>query len=49
LARYGNMSSPAVLFSLNEIMHNGLRPAAWVLMAACGAGLPAPALLLLAA
>jgi predicted naringenin-chalcone synthase len=46
LARYGNMSSPSVLFSLKEIMNNGLRPRDWVLMAAFGAGLSAYALLL---
>ena len=46
LARYGNMSSPSVLFTLQEIMHNGLRPADWVLLASFGAGLSAHALLL---
>jgi predicted naringenin-chalcone synthase len=46
LARYGNMSSPSVLFSLNEIMNNGLRPRDWVVLAAFGAGLSAHALLL---
>jgi len=46
LARYGNMSSPSVLFSLHEIMNNGLRPRDWVLLAAFGAGLSAHALLL---
>ena len=46
LARYGNMSSPSVLFTLQEIMNNGLRPADWVLMASLGAGLSAHALLL---
>jgi alkylresorcinol/alkylpyrone synthase len=46
MARYGNMSSPSVLFSLQEIMNNGLRPADWVVMAAFGAGLSAHALLL---
>ena len=46
LARYGNMSSPSVLFTLQEIMNNGLRPADWVLMASFGAGLSAHALLL---
>ncbi|MFI5354337.1 MAG: type III polyketide synthase [Desulfobaccales bacterium] len=46
LARYGNMSSPSVLFTLQEIMNNGLRPADWVLLASFGAGLSAHALLL---
>ncbi len=46
LARYGNMSSPSVLFTLQEILHNGLRPADWVLLASFGAGLSAHALLL---
>jgi predicted naringenin-chalcone synthase len=40
------MSSPSVLFTLKEIMNNGLRPADWVLMASFGAGLSAHALLL---
>ena len=46
LARYGNMSSPSVLFTLKEILNNGLRPADWVLLASFGAGLSAHALLL---
>jgi predicted naringenin-chalcone synthase len=46
LARYGNMSSPSVLFTLKEILDNGLRPGDWCLMAAFGAGLSAHALLL---
>ena len=46
LARYGNMSSPSVLFTLKEIMNNGLRPGDWVLLASFGAGLSAHALLL---
>jgi len=46
LARYGNMSSPSVFFTLQEIMNNGLRPADWVLMASFGACLSAHALLL---
>jgi predicted naringenin-chalcone synthase len=46
LARYGNLSSPSVLFTLREIMDNGLAPRDWCLMASFGAGLSAYALLL---
>jgi len=46
LARYGNMSSPSVLFTLREILDNGMRAGDWCLMAAFGAGLSAHALLL---
>lgn len=46
MARYGNMSSPSVLFTLQEIMNNGLRPRDWVLLASFGAGLSAHAMLL---
>ena len=46
LARYGNMSSPSVLFTLREILDNGVRPGDWCLMASFGAGLSAHALLL---
>ena len=38
--------TPSVLFTLQEIMNNGLRPADWVLLASFGAGLSAHALLL---
>lgn len=46
MARFGNMSSPTVLFALKEIMDNGLRPGDRCLLAAFGAGLSAHALLL---
>ncbi len=46
LARYGNMSSPSVFFTLRRIMDNGIRPGDWCLMASFGAGLSAHALLL---
>jgi predicted naringenin-chalcone synthase len=46
LARYGNMSSPSVLFSLVEILNNGIRPHEWCVLASFGAGLSAHALLL---
>lgn len=46
MARFGNMSSPSVLFTLREIMDNGLKPGDWCLLAAFGAGLSAHALLL---
>ena len=46
MARFGNMSSPSVLFTLQEIMENGIRPGDFCLMAAFGAGLSAHALLL---
>jgi predicted naringenin-chalcone synthase len=46
LARFGNMSSPSVLFTLREILDNGMQAGDWCLMAAFGAGLSAHALLL---
>ncbi len=46
LARFGNMSSPSVLFTLGDILHNGLRRRDWIMMASFGAGLSAHALLL---
>ena len=46
LARFGNMSSPSVLFTLGDILNNGLRRRDWVMMASFGAGLSAHALLL---
>jgi predicted naringenin-chalcone synthase len=46
LARYGNMSSPSVLFSLREILNNGIQPRDWCVLASFGAGLSAHALLL---
>ena len=45
LARYGNMSSPSALFTLGDILDNGLSPGDWCLMATFGAGLYAHALL----
>ncbi|HZE21443.1 MAG TPA: 3-oxoacyl-[acyl-carrier-protein] synthase III C-terminal domain-containing protein [Desulfobaccales bacterium] len=46
LARYGNMSSPSVLFPLSEILNNGIGPQEWCVVASFGAGLSAHALLL---
>jgi predicted naringenin-chalcone synthase len=46
LARYGNISSPSALFTLRDILDNGLNPGDWCLMATFGAGLSAHALLL---
>ena len=37
---------PAPVIPYGACMNNGLRPADWVLMASCGAGLSAHALLL---
>lgn len=45
LARFGNLSSPSVLFTLASILDNGVKPGAWCLMASFGAGLSAHALL----
>ena len=46
LARYGNMSSPTVLFVLREILQNGIASEDWCVMVAFGAGLSAHAFLL---
>ncbi|HHT9126091.1 MAG TPA: type III polyketide synthase [Candidatus Brocadiia bacterium] len=46
LAKYGNMSSPTVLFVLHEILDKGIKPGDWCIMIAFGAGLCAHALLL---
>jgi predicted naringenin-chalcone synthase len=46
MARYGNMSSPTVLFVLRELLDRGMRPGETCLMAAFGAGLSAQACLL---
>lgn len=46
LSRYGNMSSPSVLFALREILDDGIRSGDWCLMASFGAGFSAHALLL---
>jgi predicted naringenin-chalcone synthase len=39
LARYGNMSSPSVLFVLEQLMAGGMDKNAWCMMAAYGAGM----------
>lgn len=46
MARYGNMSSPSALFTLKDILSNGIRPGDWLMLASFGAGLSAHALLL---
>ncbi len=46
LSQYGNMSSPTVWFVLDEILQGGIRPGAWCVMVAYGAGLSAHAFLL---
>ena len=46
LARYGNLSSPSVLFTLSRIMNNGLNSGDWCVLAAFGAGMSAHALAL---
>jgi len=46
LASFGNMSFPSVLFTLGDILNNGLRRRDWIMMASFGAGLSAHALLL---
>jgi len=46
MARYGNMSSPTVLFVLRELLDRGMEPGASCLVAAFGAGLSAQACLL---
>jgi len=46
LAQYGNMSSPTVLFVLDEILRNGISAGEWCVMVAFGAGLSAHAFLL---
>ncbi len=46
LARYGNMSSPTVLFVLYEILEKGIAPGDWCIMVTFGAGLSAHAMLL---
>lgn len=45
LARFGNLSSPSVLFTLDSILDNGVKPGDWCLMASFGAGLSVHALL----
>ncbi len=39
LARYGNMSSPTVLFVLQELLHAGIQTGDWCILLAFGAGL----------
>ncbi len=46
MSRYGNMSSPSVLFTLQEIIQSGIQPGDLCLMASFGAGLSAYAMLL---
>jgi predicted naringenin-chalcone synthase len=46
LRRYGNMSSPSVLFTLKDILNNGIRPGDWCMTVSFGAGLSAHTLLL---
>ncbi|MHC4321590.1 MAG: type III polyketide synthase [Planctomycetota bacterium] len=46
LARYGNMSSPTVLFVLREILNKGVTPGDWCVIVAFGAGLSAHGFLL---
>lgn len=46
LAEYGNMSSPTVLFVLDDIVSNGIRPGELCVMVAFGAGLSAHSFLL---
>jgi predicted naringenin-chalcone synthase len=46
LAEYGNMSSPTVLFVLDELLQDGIRPGEWCMMLGYGAGLSAHGYLL---
>ncbi|MDR4506519.1 MAG: type III polyketide synthase [Candidatus Scalindua sp.] len=46
LTRYGNMSSPTVLFVLEELLHTSINSGDWCIMTAFGAGLSAHAFLL---
>jgi predicted naringenin-chalcone synthase len=46
LRRYGNMSSPSVLFTLKDILNNGIHPGDWCMTVSFGAGLSAHSLLL---
>ena len=46
LSEYGNMSSPTVLFVLDEMLQDGIGPKEWCVMVAYGAGLSAHAYLL---
>ncbi|HJV65466.1 MAG TPA: 3-oxoacyl-[acyl-carrier-protein] synthase III C-terminal domain-containing protein [Geomonas sp.] len=46
LAEYGNMSSPTVLFVLDELLQEGIRPGEWCVMLGYGAGLSAHGYLL---
>ncbi|MEW6584220.1 MAG: type III polyketide synthase [Nitrospirota bacterium] len=46
LSEYGNMSSPTVLFVLEDILRDGVQPGEWCMMLAFGAGLSAHGYLL---
>lgn len=46
LEEYGNMSSPTVLFVLDELLQDGVRPGEWCVMLGYGAGLSAHGYLL---
>jgi len=46
LSRYGNMSSPSVLFAFREILQNGVEQGDWCMLVAFGAGLSAHGFLL---
>jgi predicted naringenin-chalcone synthase len=46
LARYGNMSSPTVLFVLKNIMDSGIKSGEYCMMVAFGAGFSVHAYLL---
>ncbi|MDO8734854.1 MAG: type III polyketide synthase [Elusimicrobiota bacterium] len=46
LSKYGNMSSPTVMFILRDIIENGVNPGEWILAASFGAGFSAHAYLL---
>jgi predicted naringenin-chalcone synthase len=46
LRRFGNMSSPSVLFALKDIVNNGIGPGEWCMTVSFGAGLSAHTLLL---
>ncbi|OGS45251.1 MAG: polyketide synthase [Elusimicrobia bacterium RIFOXYD2_FULL_34_15] len=46
LSKYGNMSSPTVMFVLKEILDKGVNPGDWLVAASYGAGFSAHAYLL---
>jgi len=41
LSRYGNMSSPTIIFVLKEILERGIKPGNWCVITSFGAGLSA--------